>query len=283
MNYIKKAPSVWALLRKWALPVFGYVSGAVSYLNGFKPGTVHAIVILTVIALYFVYRTQYKLASRDWKMHFLNDGSLHQQNKKEGHYPKLEDLLKHPEIRCAPLDAPVRTNKHIVQVGFVIVGRRPGHTEEKGILLIDREGKNHRFGRHKKTILVSFSPVPSRYEQQFDLLEIYAREIPSAYSSPPILTPLCIHPAAVRQGKECTHLFYIYVAEYAEPFTDERLKRLFYAGKQPFVKDHDGIAGIFTFNEICRCQELKELQGEADAAAVNALHSYLSAPRSESC
>lgn len=78
-------------------------------------------------------------------------------------------------------------------------------------------------------------------------------------------------------------MFYIYVVEYAEPFTDERLKRLFYAGKQPFVKDHDGIAGIFTFNEICRCQELKELQGEADAAAVNALHSYLSAPRSESC
>lgn len=233
----------------------------------------HAPSLASVI-LYFIYCTQYRVLSRDWKMFFKNNSTLHKENITNETYPKLEDLVKHPDVCCTLLTPNMRKNTHIVQISFVIIGKMDTDSQEKGILLIDRKGSNHWYGRHKKSILVSFSPFPARYEEKFDILNVYAREVPSAYAVPPKITPLCAHPKAVWQGADCTHLFYIYTAEYEEIFTKNNVKRLFYVENHPFAKDHDDIQDIVSHQEIVALNKKGKLQGSADSAAINALYKY---------
>lgn len=282
MDAIEKRPSVWQLLRESGFillsavaTVLGIVYTLISQ-NTWQEKSIAlgAIILLAFIILHFIYCTQYRVQSRDWKMFFKNDSDLHRENISNESYPKLENLVTHPDVCCALLTPEMRKNTHIVQIGFVIIGKMDTDSQEKGILLIERKGSHHWYGKHKESILVSFSPFPARYEEKFDILSIYAREIPSAYAVTPKITPLCVHPPAVWQGEDCTHLFYIYTAEYEEVFTEDNLKKLFCIGGHPFVKDHDGIKNICPHGEIARLDKENKLQGNADTTATNALHKY---------
>lgn len=98
-----------------------------------------ALILLASVILYFTYCTQYRILSRDWKMFFKNDSSLHKENITNETYPKLEDLVKHPDVCCMLLTPNMRKNTHIVQISFIIMGKMDTDSQEKGIVALNKK------------------------------------------------------------------------------------------------------------------------------------------------
>lgn len=167
------------------------------------------------------------------------------------------EMLKN--FRCRSVRNAQKTGKVFLQLSFIPIDA------DSNTIAIRRSDIYHpgMFGiRFKNDLsLVSFSPVPPRYEAtEFSVLDSYHNEVPMAWGRlsgvEPEITELG---AVVRKNKGAVYVFWVFAAKYPEsvhfagPSVDTKrvLSELFYENENavkdrlPFVKDHDTIASVF--------------------------------------
>lgn len=222
--------------------IFG-IAGLVSvYFN------VYAVIIFALLLLITICRAFYDVYyfPRETKMYCKSDSRLAQDIRNPCKLAKMDIKECCKDLETGILSRAQGRDKIIIQIAFVIMDAK------KQILVLRRRKHWHR--TDFESILVSFSPFPTKYEQKLCISEIYHREIPkNKNGDEPVFKHLC----NVTRGAYC---FFVYVAEYNKlSFTEgesskinkEIMKRLFKtASGKYFLKDHDEISRVVTVNQL---------------------------------
>lgn len=146
-------------------------------------------------------------------------------------------------------------------------------------LLISRGNENHTDIEEKELCLISFSPIPRKFDMKFSPASIYYREVPYSASNNndikdliPIISDIGVL-WRFDEKKNTFYLFYAFVAKYEKcNFKREKeinwklINDLFsvrtYNNKNEenvyFKKDHDKIIGVKTISEIKKDMKERE-------------------------
>ncbi len=154
-------------------------------------------------------------------------------------------------------------SKCIIQCSFIPVDIN-GNT-----ILIQRELSFHVFikelveKKKQPFAFISFSPIPKKYEFEFNREEIYFREVPDKRNnkSEEFISPISIKDVGIifrnDPEKEVLYIFYAFVVKYDCEFSKKNIKKIFALDANDknvkyFEKDHDAIVGTISVFDLHR-------------------------------
>ena len=210
----------------------------------------YAVIIFALLLLITICRAFYDVYyfPRETKMYCKSDSCLAQDIRNPGKLAKIDikECCKDQDLETGILSRAQGRDKIIIQIAFVIMDAK------KQILVLRRRKHWHR--TDFESILVSFSPFPTKYEQKLCISEIYHREIPKNKNGD---EPEFKHLCNVAHGAYC---FFVYIAEYnklsftegeSSKINNEIMERLFKtASGKYFLKDHDEISCVVTVDQL---------------------------------
>ena len=251
------------------------------------------IVILLYVAIEFFYKLKkineqkQKLSialSRDIKLFFPKDSVLykklmeypifsvihHDNGKcfvekndlagKDIYYPSFKDIVtdETESVICRVISKNEKVDKCFVQMGFILTDKN-----DKTILIerlpevhsktLDDKINNPFLKDH--SFLISFSPIPDRYGESINILNIFHREVPISGYEPQIHElGFAMCDWEIGNNLPC-YCFYIFVAKYKNlDFSDQKILSAIFKNKNGewFEKDHDSIQEVLTLNELKR-------------------------------
>lgn len=230
------------------LGILGIVVGIIGIVSDcFNVYTMIISFLLILIMLCWVFYGEYYFP-RETKMYCKSDSRLAQDIRNPSNLAKIDitKCCKDQDLETGILSRAQGRDKIIIQIAFVIMDAK------RQVIVLKRKKHWHR--TDFESILVSFSPFPTKYEQKLCISEIYHREIPkNKHGDEPEFKHLC----NVTHGAYC---FFVYVAEYNKlSFTEgesskinkEIMERLFKtASGKYFLKDHDEISCVVTVDQL---------------------------------
>lgn len=250
---------------------FAIISPFIDSSNPWKYVFSFIAVIFFVGIFYWIYD---RLDSRDMKMFFTEKSNLwnifiHNSNNSPS-LPSFDKIAVHNDVQSHPLSKHDKRKMCIIQIGFIITDT------SNRVLVVRRKGRFHLLKKHKRNVIISFSPFPARYNQDVKILDIYHREIPSTMGCEPKIRRMNT-PIIVKNYTYFRHyIFYLYKASYNLSFVDSKgntdqktLRSIFFENGNYFKKDHDEIVGFFTLDELRCMQSSGDIQGFADKEAID--------------
>lgn len=159
----------------------------------------------------------------------------------------LEEVVTHPDIKCAVLTDAQKKGKCIIQVSFILI-------DKSGQLAVIR--RNSHALHVKDSLMISFSPFPNRFKEEISLPAIFSREVPEKKNG---CCPKFSFLAKITDDDK-NYFFFVYNAIYDEipDLNDPKLQAEIFCEdgeKKSFVKDKDKILGFYKLEDIIRREE----------------------------